>query len=301
MITRNDSKWDWVGTIETVSGNYANIVDIDPETVTMDDIATSLSNICRFNGHLPTFYSVAEHSLRVAWWLQDQGYDDDIILTGLLHDAAEAYVGDMMRPLKRLPEMEKVFKPIEDKVISIIHEKFGGTYPHPEVIHQADRATYEWEVENVRNGNHIGFSPDVAYTMYMNTYYFLTHPAHDDDLYDEEFDEGIRSDLLLEAADLVDGDRNAQYGDPIDDFRRTATYWSTHIGGVFRRKMHVLGYGLDEHIINLIDKLLDPHDVAIMMNQLKDSRLAWDPYKRDTWTDKAGYSACGYDCVIREA
>lgn len=115
----------------------------------------------------------------------------------------------------------------------------------------------------------------------------------------------IRRALLNRAADLVDGDRNAQYGDPIDDFRRTGQYWSIHAGGVLRRKMSELrGYiGEDltpDDILMLVDTLFDPHDVAIMMTQLKNSRLAWSPHKQDHWDDGAGYYACGWDCVERE-
>lgn len=109
-----------------------------------------------------------------------------------------------------------------------------------------------------------------------------------------------RREVLDEAAALVDGDRNAQYGDPIDDFRRTASYWSTHLGGVLRRKAAECRVELHPDVLDLVDALLDPHDVAVMMQQLKMSRLAWSPRKRDTWADAAGYAACGWDCVERE-
>ena len=91
-----------------------------------------------------------------------------------------------------------------------------------------------------------------------------------------------RRELLEEAADLVDGDRNAQYGDPVDDFRRTAAYWSTHLGGVLRRKANECRVVLGDDVLDIVDRLLDPHDVAVMMQQLKQSRLAWMPHKRDT-------------------
>lgn len=111
-----------------------------------------------------------------------------------------------------------------------------------------------------------------------------------------------RRELLEEAAELVDGDRNVEYGDPNDDFRRTATYWSTHIGGVFRKALSHDGLQHDDlvqvsDILFLVDNLLQPHDVAIMMMQLKHSRLAWSPYNHDHWADAAGYAACGWDCV----
>lgn len=112
-----------------------------------------------------------------------------------------------------------------------------------------------------------------------------------------------RRDALMEAADIIDGDRNVDYGDPIDDFRRTAAYWSIHSGAVFRRRLHDLGVSDDStHIqlaINLVDTLFDPWDVAIMMNLLKASRLSWSPEKKDHWVDTAGYAGCGWDCVVR--
>lgn len=115
-----------------------------------------------------------------------------------------------------------------------------------------------------------------------------------------------RRELLQTAADLIDGDRNVDYGDPIDDFRRTSRYWNTHISGVMSRfLLKEIGLQPNElisvqNILVYLLNLLEPHDVAIMMGQLKDSRLAWSPEKGDHWVDKAGYAGCGYDCVQRE-
>lgn len=109
-----------------------------------------------------------------------------------------------------------------------------------------------------------------------------------------------RRDLLEEAISLIDGDRNADYGDPIQDFRRTGNYWSGHLAGVLERKARDAGVEVPADVMQLVETIVDPHDVAIMMDQLKTSRLAWSPHKRDNWTDKAGYTGCGYDCVVRE-
>lgn len=83
-----------------------------------------------------------------------------------------------------------------------------------------------------------------------------------------------RRELLEEAAELVDGERNAQYGDPRQDFQRTADMWSAYLGVP-----------------------VAPHDVAAMMVMLKCSRIRWSPGKRDSWVDVAGYAACGWDCA----
>ena len=84
---------------------------------------------------------------------------------------------------------------------------------------------------------------------------------------------------------LVNGDRNVQYGDPIDDFRRTAALLEIYLKGIIDKNGEV-------H--------LEPHDVAVLMILLKISRIVWSPGKEDHWIDVAGYAACGADCVQRE-
>jgi Domain of unknown function (DUF6378) len=93
----------------------------------------------------------------------------------------------------------------------------------------------------------------------------------------------VRAGVLFEAEHLVNGDRNNQYGDPIEDFQRTADFWSTYISSLAG-----------------VDVYLKPHDVAVMMSLLKISRITWSPTKRDHWVDLSGYAACGYDCAERE-
>lgn len=104
-------------TIQLASGNYFDYLDPDGSTVSIDDIAIALGKICRFNGHCQGFYSVAEHSVYVS-----QMVPRPDALAGLLHDAAEAFMGDIPSPLKWIsPE----FKELEKKIEKSILAKFG--------------------------------------------------------------------------------------------------------------------------------------------------------------------------------
>ena len=106
------------GWMEVYSGKAIDPLNLKPEDIRITDIAHALSNICRYGGHCAHFYSVAEHSVRVA----------DIVpigigLAALLHDAAEAYLGDVIRPLKHLfPDIMKT----EAKVAQLIMNKYVG-------------------------------------------------------------------------------------------------------------------------------------------------------------------------------
>jgi len=86
----------------TVSGRVIDLADPNPRDLVIGDIAHGLAHVCRFAGHLPMFYSVAEHSLLVMWIL----YETPLRLHGLLHDASEAYLGDVSRYLKHSSFMD---------------------------------------------------------------------------------------------------------------------------------------------------------------------------------------------------
>lgn len=119
--------------IVTSSGQVFNYVSSTPRIYHIEDIAQGLSNICRFTGQCNQFYSVAEHSLLVSNLLPPK-----LKLAGLLHDASEAYLGDVNSPLKSLlPE----YKVLEQKIQREIAEQFGLPYPYPKEIHEAD-----WEI-----------------------------------------------------------------------------------------------------------------------------------------------------------
>lgn len=93
-----------------------------PEDIHIEDIAHALSNICRYTGHCRRFYSVAEHSYFVSAHLHE--YGPRVQLQGLLHDASEAFMADIARPLKMSLVMEG-YREAEARLEDIIYEKFG--------------------------------------------------------------------------------------------------------------------------------------------------------------------------------
>lgn len=118
--------------IQTHTGKRFFLENPSPDSIDILDIATALSNLCRFTGHTRVFYSVAEHSIRVA-----QELPDELKFLGLMHDATEAYLGDVSSPLKHLlPD----YRRIEEIVWGVMAEKWG--LPHskdfPEELKRAD-------------------------------------------------------------------------------------------------------------------------------------------------------------------
>lgn len=112
---------DWLGGtwIQTRMGIPFDLANPRPEAVSIYDISNALSKLCRYTGHVSQFYSVAQHSVLVSVILEDAGANRETIRAGLLHDAAEAYVGDVSSPLKSmLPE----YKAIENEISNVIFE-----------------------------------------------------------------------------------------------------------------------------------------------------------------------------------
>lgn len=93
----------------TATGRIIKLTNPDPATITIVDIATALSRICRFAAHTERFYSVAEHSVRVSHLVPPEA-----ALAALLHDASEAYLGDVTSPLKeQLPTYRQIERRFE--------------------------------------------------------------------------------------------------------------------------------------------------------------------------------------------
>ncbi len=121
--------------ILTHTNTYVDLVNTDPQTIHIEDIAWGLSNVCRFSGHTNVPYTVAEHSCRVADLLRARGYSPRAQLAGLLHDAAEAYLGDVATPLKRLlPD----YKALEKNLESVIELRFQVQWTNRPEVKEAD-------------------------------------------------------------------------------------------------------------------------------------------------------------------
>jgi hypothetical protein len=130
-------------TIYTYTGRTIRPLDPDPDDICVDDIAHALSNQCRFTGHTSKFSSVAEHCVRVADLVPDE-----LQFEALLHDASEAYLSDIARPVKKAPGFAETYLKYEAQLERAIAIRFGlplRAEIHPE-IKRADQYALEAEV-----------------------------------------------------------------------------------------------------------------------------------------------------------
>jgi 5'-deoxynucleotidase YfbR-like HD superfamily hydrolase len=149
--------------------------DIDPW-----DIAHALSKVQRFGGHAPGHYSVAEHSIRVARMVPDR-----YKLEALLHDATEAYLGDVVTPLKQhLPD----YKRIESMAYRTIATLFGIPATTSDMVREADQWILRLELHELFGWEHPGeflagqlperlnLDADRAFTFFLNLFNNLRRP-----------------------------------------------------------------------------------------------------------------------------
>jgi hypothetical protein len=131
-------KGDWM---QTISGGQFWPLDPRPEEIHLEDIAHSLSMICRFNGHCNRFYSVAEHCVLVSSIVPNE-----YKAWALLHDASEAYIADIVRPAKRFIEG---YKDIEKNIMRSVCVRFGLDPVEPECVKIADQSILADEADQV--------------------------------------------------------------------------------------------------------------------------------------------------------
>lgn len=137
--------------ITTYSKVEFNTLDPDPDSIRIDDIAHALSMMTRANGHFPQFFSVAQHSLQCAREAIARHYVPSVCMACLLHDASEAYLSDITRPVKKNMTM---YLQIEEQLQNCIYEKYVGYVPigeEQELVDNIDNACFYYEFKHFMN------------------------------------------------------------------------------------------------------------------------------------------------------
>lgn len=131
----------------TYSGMKIDPFNVPHYLICIADIAHALAYQCRYNGHCNKFYSVAEHSVLISQALERDGRGVDAAKWGLLHDASEAYLGDMVSPVKK--QIDKKFKFAENRIEKAVAEVFGLSGKVPDTVHEYDTRIRKDEMESL--------------------------------------------------------------------------------------------------------------------------------------------------------
>ncbi len=129
------------GVVELMSGVMFDLQNPQMEDIRFDDIAWSLARQLRYNGHSPFAYTVARHSI-----LMSHVVPPEFAMEALLHDAGEAYLSDVVNPLKK---MLPIIEELEDKITAMVMRKFytchGDSYTKSEIVDEVDYQAYQYE------------------------------------------------------------------------------------------------------------------------------------------------------------
>ena len=145
--------------ITTYTGILFYPTDPDPEGIRIEDIAHALSFLCRGNGHVSTFWSVAEHCILCAREAAARDLPDRLVLACLLHDAGECYLSDVPRPFKQdLPG----YKELEERLLSMIYTRFLGsdlTAAESAIVREIDDGALWFDLRNLLHNERSGEEP----------------------------------------------------------------------------------------------------------------------------------------------
>jgi len=158
--------------IITASHRHIDPVNLFIDEVDLNDIAISLSRICRYNGHTVHHYSVAQHCVLASYLVEEKD-----ALWALLHDAAEAYLGDIIAPVKLLvPEFSK----LEEMVMEVISQRFQLKGAMPESVHTADQYLRDVEISSFFYGTNLlmPWSAEFAMNAFTQRFMELTTGQH---------------------------------------------------------------------------------------------------------------------------
>jgi len=185
--------------IRTFTGRKFWPLNPAPEDLDILDIAHALSLVCRFTGHTRSFYSVADHSLRVSVRAEKIAMDEwrnnpysttqsriafcrDVALWGLLHDASEAYLCDVPSPLKHFSDMGNIYRGYEKRLLEVIAQRYDLLPVEPAYVHIADRLFLEAEMRDLMGqgkvvvsiGSIMPLSSQTAETLFLRRFHALT-------------------------------------------------------------------------------------------------------------------------------
>jgi 5'-deoxynucleotidase YfbR-like HD superfamily hydrolase len=143
--------------METYTGGMYWPCDPRVDEVHPLDVAHALSNLCRFGGHARRFYSVAEHAILMCDYVRTAlGRPREDCLLALVHDAAEAYTGDVPRPLKRSLQRSSVdFCDMLTRNELVVAQRFGVPHELPDWLREVDDRIVSDEREQVMDTRRI--------------------------------------------------------------------------------------------------------------------------------------------------
>lgn len=134
---------------------YSGVVfrPLEPESglILIEDVAHATANSCRFTGHVKAFYSVAQHSVHVSDLLRAY-FTPELALWGLLHDASEAYLSDLARPIKKQEGLGDVYLACENLLMRAVCERFDLEWPMPAEVKWADDVLLRAEQRDLMPG-----------------------------------------------------------------------------------------------------------------------------------------------------
>lgn len=151
--------------MNTYSGKKFSVLHPDMDSIDVVDIAHALSLLCRGNGHVKHFYSVAQHCINCAKLAKARNLSVKLQFACLLHDASEAYMSDVIRPLKKdLP----YYVEIEDQLLEVIFEKYGiKEYVNHKSVKAIDDALCHYDLKHLLNLDieveELEYIPDISF------------------------------------------------------------------------------------------------------------------------------------------
>ncbi|MBN7772717.1 HD domain-containing protein [Clostridium aminobutyricum] len=154
--------------LSTISGKRFNPTKAKIGDIFIEDIAHALSLICRANGHFNLFYSIAQHSINCAKEAEARGYSKEVQLACLMHDASEAYIGDVISPLKRqLSDYVVYEKNLQNTILKAL--KLPALTPAEEkLVKEIDDCLLYHEFKTLHGDELFDYVPDI-HIMVENT------------------------------------------------------------------------------------------------------------------------------------